>query len=121
MRSPIRDDQIRGYRVPARSTVILSPYVTHRHPDFWDNPEGFNPERFTPENARGRHRYAFFPFGGGPRLCIGNNFAVMEATLIAAMTCQRYRIDLVPGHPVEPELGFTMRVKDGLPVRLLRR
>ena len=121
LRSPIRDDQIRGYRVPARSTVILSPYVTHRHPDFWDNPEGFNPERFTPENARGRHRYAFFPFGGGPRLCIGNNFAVMEATLIAAMTCQRYRIDLVPGHPVEPELGFTMRVKGGLPVRLQRR
>lgn len=121
LRSPIEVDEIRGYRIPARSTIILSPYVTHRHPAFWHNPEGFDPERFTPERVRERHRYAFFPFGGGPRLCIGNNFAIMEATLILAMTCQRYRLDLVPGHPVEPELGFTMRVKNGLPVRLRRR
>ncbi len=121
LRSPIRDDKIRGYRVPAGSTIILSPYVTHRHPEFWENPEGFNPARFTPEQARARHKYAFFPFGGGPRLCIGNNFAITEATLVAAMVCQRYRVDLVPGHPVEPELGFTMRVKNGLPVRLARR
>ena len=121
IRSPIREDRIRGYRIPPRSTILLSPYVTHRHPEFWENPEGFNPERFTPERARGRHKYAFFPFGGGPRLCIGNNFALMEATLIVAMTCQRYRIDLVPGHPVEPELGFTMRVRDGLWVRLAPR
>jgi cytochrome P450 len=121
LRSPIRNDRIRGYPIPAGATMILSPYVTHRHSSFWDNPEGFEPERFTPERARSRHKYAFFPFGGGPRLCIGNNFAVIEATLIAAMVCQRYRLDLVPGHPVEPELGFTMRVKDGLPVRLVRR
>jgi len=121
LRSPIRDDTIRGYRVPAGATIILSPYVTHRHPEFWENPEGFNPERFTPERVRARHKYAFFPFGGGPRLCIGNNFAITEATLVVAMVCQRYRIDLVPGHPVEPELGFTMRVKHGLPVRLVRR
>lgn len=121
LRSPIADDEIRGYRIPAAATVIVSPYVTHRHPQFWTNPEGFDPERFTPERVRARHRFAFFPFGGGPRLCIGNNFALMEATLIVATVCQRFRIDLTPGQAIEPELGFTMRVKNGMSVRVSRR
>lgn len=73
--SPIRDDRIRGYRVPAGATILLSPYVTHRHPKFRENPAGFNPARFTPERVRARQKYAYFPFGGGPRLCNDNNFA----------------------------------------------
>lgn len=121
LRSPIADDHIRGYTIRGNSTVIVSPYVTHRHPAFWPNPEGFDPDRFQPEAARSRHRYAFFPFGGGPRLCIGNSFAQMEATLITAMVCQRYQVNLVPGRPIEPELGLTMRIRDGLAVRLVRR
>lgn len=121
LRSPIADDRVSHYTLRAGSTVIVSPYVTHRHPSFWPNPEGFDPDRFQPEASRSRHCYAFFPFGGGQRLCIGNNFAQMEATLITAMVCQRYQVNLVSGHPIEPELGFTMRIRGGLPVRLVRR
>lgn len=120
-RRPLAGDEIRGYRIPAGCTVLVSPYVTHRHPDFWDNPEGFDPERFTPEASKERHRFAYFPFGGGPRMCIGNNFALMEATLSAAMILQRYEINLLPGHAVEAEVAFTLRPKDGVPVSIKAR
>jgi cytochrome P450 len=120
-RRPLADDEIRGYRIPAGCTVLVSPYVSHRHPDFWQNPEGFDPERFTPDAAKDRHRFAYFPFGGGPRICIGNNFALMEATLAAAMILQRYEINLLPGHMVEAETSFTLRPKHGVPVTIKAR
>ncbi len=120
-RTAVAEDVIHGYPVPAGATVILSPYVTHRHPEFWENPEGFDPERFSPERSAHRHRHAYFPFGGGPRLCIGNNFALMEATLIVAMVVQRYTVDLVPGQRIEPEAAFTLRPRSGVLARLLRR
>src|SRR3989440_3513839 len=90
--------------MPASILFWLSPYSTHRHPDFWENPDVFEPERFSPERSAGRPHFAHFPFGGGPRLCIGNNFAMMEAQLILATLAQRYRLRLVPGHKVEPEV-----------------
>ena len=108
------DDEVGGYRIPKGSRVIISPYVTHRHPDFWEEPDTFDPERFTPERSDGRPRYAYFPFSGGPRQCIGNNFATMEATLILATIAQRYRLTLVPGHAVEPEPSFTLRSRYGM-------
>ncbi len=74
----------------------------------------FDPERFTPERSAGRPHYAYFPFGGGPRQCIGNNFAMMEAQLILATVAQRYRLRLVPGHPVEPQALVTLRPRYGL-------
>jgi cytochrome P450 len=85
----VEEDEIGGYRIPAGRTLILSPYVTHRRTDLWLNPEGFDPGRFAPEKDGngGRPRFAYFPFGAGPRLCIGNNFALMEATLIVAIPC----------------------------------
>ena len=70
VRDAASDDIIDGYRIPAGSMVMLSPYITHRHPAYWDNPEGFSPERFSPENSEGRHRYAYFPFGAGPRRAV---------------------------------------------------
>ena len=70
-----QEDEIGGYRIPAGSTVLLSPYLTHRHPDFWENPEAFDPERFLPARSKGRPRHAYFPFGGGPRLCMGVDMA----------------------------------------------
>ena len=94
--------------------------MTHRHPAFWDDPERFDPERFTPERAAGRARFAYLPFSGGPRLCIGNEFALMEAQLVLAMTLQRYRLRLVPGQPVEPEMRLTLRPRGGLPMTLER-
>lgn len=113
-RMAIDDDAIGGYHVPAGSPVFMSSYVTHRHPDFWDEPEAFRPRRFEPQRVQERDRFAYFPFGGGPRLCIGNNFAMMEAQLLLATVVQRYRLHLAPGHPVEMEPLITLRPKYGM-------
>ncbi|MBW4499156.1 MAG: cytochrome P450 [Scytonema hyalinum WJT4-NPBG1] len=120
-RESIGSDKLDGYDIPANSTVILSSYVTHRHPDFWDNPEGFDPERFSPLGSAGRPQYAYFPFGGGPRTCIGNNFALMEAQLVIADVAQRYRLELVPGHLVEPQPMITLRPRNGIFMTLRSR
>jgi cytochrome P450 len=117
-RRAVEEDEIQGYAIPAGATVMVSPYVTHRLPAFWENPEGFDPERFAPERDKTRHPYAYFPFGGGPRLCIGNNFALMEGVLILATIGRRYRLDLVPGHPVEVEPLITLRAKHGMRMAL---
>jgi cytochrome P450 len=113
-RNAIGADEIGGYHIPAGSLVAMSPYVTHRRSAFWENPEGFDPERFTAECSAGRPRYAYFPFGGGPRQCIGNEFALMEAQLVLATVAQKYRLHLVPGHPVEPYPIFTLRPRHGV-------
>ena len=116
MRQALGEDRVGGYRIPKHSVVTISPYVTHRHPAFWDDPERFDPERFRPERSNGRPRFAYLPFSGGPRLCIGNEFALMEAQLVVAMTVQRYRLHLVPGTRVEPESRLTLRPRGGLPM-----
>ena len=113
-RDAINDDQIGGYRVRAGSTILLSPYLTHRHPGFWENPEAFDPERFLPARSTDRPRLAYFPFGGGPRLCMGVDMAMMEMMLIMVMVVQKHRIHLVPGHREEPECILDMFA---LPVR----
>ena len=115
-----RDVEIGGYPMAAGSFLVLSPYVTHRHPAFWENPEGFDPDRFLPEREATRPRYAYFPFLGGPRQCIGNVFATVEAVLILALVVRRYDLDLVPGHPVEHEDAFSLRQKYGMRMRLRR-
>jgi cytochrome P450 len=115
------DEQIMGYRIPRGKTLFLSPYVTHRHPAFWDNPEGVDPERFTPERSAGRPRYAYFPFGGGPRQCIGLSFAMMEAQLALVTIAQRYRVELVPGQRIVLDPKITLRPRDGLFVTLHAR
>jgi cytochrome P450 len=117
-RKAIVDDEIGGYAIPAKSTILLCPYTTHRHPAFWEDPNLFNPERFLPESAAGRPHFAYFPFGGGPRQCIGNQFALMEAQLILATVAQRYRLRLAPHHKVEAEVVLTIRPRHGLPMTL---
>jgi cytochrome P450 len=108
------EDQIGEVTVPAGTPVLISQYVTHRHRAFWDNPEGFDPDRFLPERSEGRHPYAYFPFGAGPRICIGNHFALMESTLILATITSRWSLNLIPGRPVIPEASVTLRPKHGL-------
>ncbi len=116
-RSVTTDDEVAGYRLPAGSVVVVSPWVTHRDRRLWDNPEGFDPDRFLDAvAARERPRYAYFPFGGGPHQCIGMGFALMEAQLVLASLSQRARLNLVPGHPVEPEPLVTLRPKHGVMV-----
>jgi cytochrome P450 len=120
-RMPLEDDEIGGYRIPAQSVVLLSPYVLHRHPAFWEHPERFEPERFSPEQSARRPRFAYFPFGGGPRLCIGQSLAMMKMLLILAMVTQVYQLRLVPGHIVEPQARITLRPRHGLLMTLHKR
>lgn len=120
-RAVIEDDVIGGYTIPAKSVVLVSPFMTHRHPEFWDEPETFNPDRFSPENSKGRPRYAYFPFGGGPRQCIGNHFAMMEAQVALAVLARSFRFSLKPGHPIEKEMLITLRPKHGIQLSLTPR
>ena len=112
-RMPIEDDEVGGYHVPAGTTLIFCPYITHRHPDFWDNPEGFDPTNFTPEAEKERHRFAYIPFSGGPRGCIGFPFAMLDMHLIIAMVLQRFRLSLSPGHPIDYEPAISLRQRHG--------
>ena len=121
VREAYHDDVVGGFHVPAGVSVSVSPYVTHRHPDLWEHPEGFDPERFSPERSAGRPEYAYFPFGGGPRGCIGRQFALMEGHLVLATIAQRYRLEGVPGHPVEPDPILTLRPRHGILMSLRRR
>jgi cytochrome P450 len=114
------EDQIGGYVVPAGATIMMSQYVMHYHPAFWESPAAFDPERFRPERAASRPRYAYLPFGGGPRQCIGNMFAIMEAQVILAVLRRRVRARLVPGHPVSPKAATTLRPRHGLRMTLHR-
>ena len=120
-RKTVDDDVIGGVRIPKGSAVDLSPWVTHRRADLWERPDAFLPERFLGDEAVRRARYAYFPFSGGPRQCIGLGFALMEAQLIVATVAQRYRLrPVTPGLPT-PEPLITLRPEGGLPMRLERR
>ncbi|MEU8759304.1 cytochrome P450 [Streptomyces sp. NPDC048659] len=90
--------EIDGYPVPAGADVIVAPWVTHRHPRYWDDPERFDPDRFTPEREAARPRYAWFPFGGGPRACIGQHFSMLESVIALAMILQRYELEAIDTH-----------------------
>jgi cytochrome P450 len=119
-RRALADDRLGDHVIPAGSVVAISPAVTQRHPKHWEEPDRFDPERFTKERSVGRKPFAYFPFGGGPRLCIGHNFAMLEAQLIIATVAQRYAPRLVPGHVVEPQRLFVLRPRGGLPMTLER-
>lgn len=117
-RSANEDAVIGGYRVPAGSPVILSPYATHHDPAFWPDPERFDPERFSPARSVGRPKGAYFPFGGGPRICLGAGFAMMEAQLITARMVQRFRPSLIPGHRPVPVAASSLKTRDGMRMTL---
>ena len=113
-REALHDCQIGGYAVPAGTTVYMSPWVVHRSPRFFDMPEEFRPERWQGDFAKQLPRFAYFPFGGGPRVCIGNRFAMMEAVLILATMVQHFRIERAKGCPVKPLPSITLRPKGGV-------
>ncbi len=120
-RMPTADDEVGGYHIPAGSQVLISSYVSHRHPDVWDNPEGFDPDRWLPERVAERPKHAWFPFSGGPHQCIGGYFGLMEMQIVIAMVLQRYELELFPGHKVEPKPGITLGFKHGLDMTLRQR
>jgi len=119
-RRALGPDEIGGYPVPARADVLICPYTLHRHPGFWDHPERFDPDRFATDKAASRHRYAYIPFGAGPRFCVGNNLGTMEAVFAAAVVAREFRLDLAPGRNVVAEPMLSLRVKDGLPMTIRR-
>ncbi len=120
-RESIEADEIMGYYIPPKSAIVLGQFLTHRHPNFWEEPDQFRPERFLGEVPVNRPRFAYFPFGGGPRVCIGSQFAMIEAQLVLATVIQRYEMELVADHPMVPDPTFTLRPKYGVKVILRRR
>jgi cytochrome P450 len=113
MRETIAEDVVQGYPLPRKSMIILCQWLTHRHPDFWEEPERFKPERFFASAVK-PHRFAYFPFGGGPRVCIGLQLARMECCMVIATVLQRFKVELVEGQTIEPDATFTLRPKYGL-------
>jgi cytochrome P450 len=120
LRETVNDDVVDGYPIPKKSMIILCQWVTHRHPEFWDAPEQFRPERFL-DSATPVHRFAYFPFGGGPRICIGLQLARMECCMVIASILQKFRVELPAGQRIEPDATFTLRPRFGLQAILRRR
>ncbi|GAB4207696.1 MAG: cytochrome P450 [Roseiflexaceae bacterium] len=114
-RRPITATTLAGYPLASSATILYSPYITHRDPQLWPDPERFDPERFRPEAVEARPRFAFYPFGGGPHLCIGSHFALMEAQIVLAMLCQRFYILPASNRRLQPRVGLTLR-----PERMIR-
>ncbi|WP_414548856.1 cytochrome P450 [Anabaena sp. CCY 0017] len=112
------DTQIGDYEIPQGMTVMMSQWVMHRHPQYFENPEAFQPERWTQEFEKQLPKGVYIPFGDGPRICIGKGFAQMEAALLLATIAQRFQIDLVPDYPIVPQPSITLRPEHGLKVQL---
>jgi cytochrome P450 len=111
-------DRVGGYDVPAGADVLICSYTLHRHPGFWSQPERFDPERFDPAAPKDRPRYAYLPFGAGPRFCVGNHLGLLEATFVLALISRDLRLTGLPGHRVVPEPMLSLRVRGGLPMRV---
>jgi cytochrome P450 len=120
-RQSVKEDELGGFRLPARASLNVVINNVHRDPRWWDEPDRFDPERFLPERSANRPHFAYLPFGGGPRLCIGSQFALTEAQIILAAVAQRYQLRVLPGHPVRPNPIFVLRTSNGLPVTAHRR
>jgi cytochrome P450 len=117
-RLALKDHEVGGYTIPAKALVLLSPYVTHRDERYFPDPTRFDPERWTPEARESRPQFAYFPFGGGTRRCIGEGFAWMEGILLLASLARNWRMHLVPGHRVETLPVITLRPKHGMRMTL---
>jgi len=120
-RRAINDYDLAGYQVPAGAVIVMSQYVTHRDPRWWPEPNRFDPMRWTPEERARRTKFAYFPFGGGNRLCIGEHFAWMEGVLALATLAQQWQLRLAPGHKVATRPSVTLRPRGGMPMVLRRR
>jgi cytochrome P450 len=121
-REVAREVEIGGYRIPPGAQLLISQWLVHRDPRFYPDPEAFDPDRWLPERVKARPRYAYFPFGGGPRVCIGNHFAMLEATLVLALLMQRHHFELLPGQRLSFTPSVTLRQRGpGLRVRVHRR
>ncbi|MCA9836064.1 MAG: cytochrome P450 [Trueperaceae bacterium] len=117
----IEDDVMDGYRISKGSVVLLCPYFTHRHPEFWDEPQSFNPDRHAPENEKLRHPQAFHPFGSGPRICLGNHFSLLETHIILAILAREFDPKLLPDYDANFVAKSLLVMENGLPMTLEKR
>ncbi|MEM8505807.1 MAG: cytochrome P450 [Cyanobacteria bacterium P01_D01_bin.1] len=120
-RAALAADEIGGYSIPQGAIMNIAFYFTLRHPDFWEDPEAFDPDRFLPEKVSNRPKYAYMPWGAGPHVCIGKNFALMEMMTILSAIAQRFKINLISKQPIEIDPRFTLRPRGGVKVRLDKR
>jgi cytochrome P450 len=120
-RDSVAADRVGPVDIRAGTSVLISPWIIHRHRALWDDPDYFDPERFAPGRRENIHRFAYIPFGAGPRICIGMSFAMQEAMVLLASITRRYRMELAPGEEVHPLARITLRPKGGLKMRLWRR
>jgi cytochrome P450 len=120
-RDPTRDQTLGATPVPVGTYAMLFSYATHRHPAFWEQPERFDPDRFLPEREATRHPFAYFPFGGGPRVCIGNNFALLEVHVLTALLARRFVAHFASDRRPRVDVGGTLKFRDGLPMSMTRR
>ena len=120
-RMAVAADTLHGVAIPAKSTVVFAPWILHRHRKLWDRPGEFDPARFLPGAKEAIDRFAYLPFGAGPRICIGASFALQQAVVTLATIVQRCRVDLLPGAVVMPEHRITLRPKGGLPMLVTPR
>jgi cytochrome P450 len=112
------EDEIDGWHIPKGSTVVLSPYIVQRHPKFWEQPNDFLPERFLQQNPLS-HRYAYFPFGGGQRSCVGNHLAMVQLKIALGTLLSQYRIELAPAFKYQFDHMVVLRFMNGLPLKLI--
>ena len=115
------EDLLGGFRIPAGAIVLVSPFVTHWHPEYWVNPNVFDPDRFEGASEAKRPPFAYLPFGGGPRQCIGNTFALMELVLVVSTIAQRCQLDREPGDEVDPSPLITLRAAKPIRMRVSPR
>ncbi|HWA28736.1 MAG TPA: cytochrome P450 [Lacunisphaera sp.] len=120
-RQALGEDEVCGHRIPKGAFIIVSSWVLHRHQLWWEEPNEFRPERFLPENSAKINRFAYIPFGTGPRVCLGKHLGLLEATMLFAMIAQRYQLRLRPGHKVEPLGRMTLRPRWELPMIVTAR
>jgi cytochrome P450 len=113
----LHEDRVCGHVIPAGAAVVLSPYTMQRRADLWPEPERFDPDRFA-DGAKGRPRYAYFPFGGGAHQCIGEHHAMTQLRLVLPLVLQHLRFRRVPGHRLEHRAMFTLRPRDGIPLHV---
>lgn len=120
-RTAINDDKIEGFDVPAGTNIFFSPYYLHRHPAYWKQPEVFMPERFSPEQVKQRHKFAFIPFSAGPRRCIGDYFSIVEMQIHLATMAKKFRLLFIDENPVELDPQVNLRSKHNIIMKLVKR
>ena len=120
-RTAIADDVVGGYDVPAGTNIFFTPYYLHRHPDYWDEPEKFMPDRFAPDEVKKRHKFVFIPFSAGPRRCIGDYFSIVEMQIHLGTMAKKFRLEFVNDKPVELDPQVNLRSKQNIKMKLIKR